>query len=136
MTGHTSLPMDVERPWLWAAGAVALLVVSVGAGYVVSVGGHDSVGFRVAALPADEPVALTVERETDGSFQRVHSATVRDSRETAWRATEPGYYRVTLSTGERSCTRSVVVEADDGRLRAVDDPLVDWSDCPATLTAA
>lgn len=131
MTGHTSLPMEIERPWLWIASVIGLFAASaVG---VVFMGGQDSIEFQVKNTPSDDSVVLTVEREDGESLEQIHRTTVTDSRETTWTATEPGYYEVTLATDDQSCTRGLVLETIDSDLTVANDDIVDWSGCPAMM---
>jgi hypothetical protein len=122
--------MDVEHPWLWLAGFFGVLGLALAGVVMVDVGGRGSVTFHVTNAASTDPVTVTVERETGNSFERVHRTTVDDVRETAWTATEPGYYEVTLATPERSCTLGVVLEVVDGRLTVGNEYGTAASGCP------
>ena len=133
MTGHTSLPMNVEQPYLWIVGVAVLLAVSASAGYFLLDSGEGPVKFHITNAPPKESVVVTIEREDGESLEQVHRTTVTGPREPVWTATEPGYYEVTLATADQSCTRGIVIEVVGGDLLVDNDDAIQWSGCPGIL---
>ncbi|AQL42206.1 hypothetical protein BV210_05530 [Halorientalis sp. IM1011] len=132
MADADAIPMSIDRPKLWIAGLVGILVLGGVIGLGLSTTKTEVV--TISLQDTDGEVTVTITRDRDGEYRQVYRGT-HDSTDSGgneiWTTEKTGRYRIELSGENTTCTVRVTVQRRSGSLTThMPSPP---SECPADL---